>query len=63
LVAAGLGIAVLPEIVAKRFSKLLGLKILAIQGADTARALSICYSDIKRLSPAGLDLLEFFKRK
>lgn len=62
LVAAGLGITVLPEIVARRFSRLLGLKILAISGTDTARALSICHGDVKRLSPAALDLLSFFTR-
>ncbi len=60
LVAAGLGITVLPEIVAKRFSQLLGLKILPITGADTARSLSICCLDPARLSPAAKDLLDFF---
>jgi DNA-binding transcriptional LysR family regulator len=62
LVAAGLGITVLPEIVARRFSKLLGLRILKITGVDTARALSICHADPRQLSPAATDLLEFFSR-
>ncbi len=62
LVAAGLGITVLPEIVARRFSKLLGLRILKITGVDTARALSICHADARQLSPAANDLLEFFSR-
>lgn len=60
LVAAGLGITVLPEIVARRFSQLLGLKILPITGADTARSLSICCADAAKLSPAARDLLDFF---
>jgi len=60
LVAAGLGITVLPEIVAKRFSRLLGFKTLTIHGAQTERALSICHGDIKQLSPAATDLLGFF---
>ncbi len=59
LVAAGLGITVLPEIVARRFSQLLGLKILQITGAETARSLSICSLDPARLSPAARDLLSF----
>ncbi len=62
LVAAGLGITVLPEIVAERFSRLLGLRMLRITGADTARALSICHADHRRLSPAAHDLLNFFSR-
>jgi DNA-binding transcriptional LysR family regulator len=62
LVAAGLGVTVLPEIVARRFSQLLGLKILAIQGVETARSLSICHADLKKMSPAGLDLLGFLSR-
>jgi molybdate transport repressor ModE-like protein len=61
LVAAGLGITVLPEIVARRFSQLLGLKILPITGTDTARSLSICCLDPARLSPASRDLLAFFR--
>jgi len=63
LVAAGLGITVLPQIVAKRFSKLLGLKTLSIVGVDAARALWICHADPKRLSPAATDLLEFFRQR
>lgn len=62
LVAAGLGITVLPEIVARRFSLLLGLKILKITGVDTARALSVCHADPQRMSPAALDLLNFFSQ-
>jgi len=62
LVAAGLGITVLPEIVARRFSRLLNLKILAIDGADTSRALSICHLDHRTMSPAALDLLRFIRR-
>jgi DNA-binding transcriptional LysR family regulator len=60
LVAAGLGITVLPEIVARRFSQLLGLQILPITGVETARALSICCREAARLSPAARDLLDFF---
>jgi len=63
LVAAGLGITVLPEIVAKRFGRLLGLKTLSISGSDSARALSICHGDPKKLSPAALDLLIFFRNR
>ncbi|MBU3724203.1 MAG: LysR family transcriptional regulator [Burkholderiaceae bacterium] len=62
LVAAGLGITVLPEIVARRFSRLLGLRILRITGVDTARALSVCHGDPQRMSPAALDLLNFFNQ-
>ena len=62
LVAAGLGITVLPEIVARRFSRLLGLRILKITGVDTARALSVCHGDPQRMSPAALDLLNFFSQ-
>ena len=63
MVAAGLGISVLPEIVARRFSRLLGLRILSITGADTARALSICHADVRHLSPAAQDLLGFLIRE
>ena len=62
LVAAGLGITVLPDRVAQRFSRLLGFKTLPITDVDTSRALSICHGDTKRLSPAALDLLGFFTR-
>ena len=61
LVAAGLGITVLPEVVARRFSQLLGLRILPITGIETARSLSICCLDPARLSPAARDLLSFFR--
>ncbi len=60
LVAAGLGITVLPKRVAQRFSRLLGFRTLPIQGVDTQRALSICHGDSKRMSPAAADLLAFF---
>lgn len=63
LVAAGLGVTVLPEIVAQRFSRMLALKILDITDADTARALSICHGDVKAMSPAAIDLLNFFRNK
>lgn len=62
LVAAGLGITVLPQAVAKRFAKLLNLRTLPIVGADTARALSLCHSTAAAMSPAAADLLGFFTR-
>jgi DNA-binding transcriptional LysR family regulator len=60
LVAAGLGITVLPKRVAQRFGRLLGFRTLRIQDVDTQRALSICHGDPRRMSPAALDLLHFF---
>jgi DNA-binding transcriptional LysR family regulator len=63
MVAAGLGISILPEIVARRFSRLLGLRILTITGVDTARALSICHADVRQMSPAAQDLLGFLTRE
>lgn len=62
LVAAGLGITVLPQSVAKRFTRLLNLRTLPIRGADTARALSLCHAASSALSPAAEDLLGFFMR-
>jgi DNA-binding transcriptional LysR family regulator len=62
LVAAGLGLTVLPEMVAERFSRLMGLKMLRITGANTARPIWICHADAKKLSPAAADLLEFLKQ-
>lgn len=62
LVAAGLGITVLPQSVAKRFARLLNLRTLPIVGADSARALSLCHSLSVALSPAAADLLGFFRR-
>lgn len=63
LVAAGLGIAVLPEIVARRFCRLLGLKTLPISGVPTGRTLWVCHGDVRGLSPAAGDLLKFLRRK
>lgn len=59
LVAAGLGITVLPKIVAQRFSKLLGLRILSIAEIDARRTISICSREAGPLQPAAGDLFRF----
>ena len=56
LVAAGLGVTVLPEIVAKRFAKLLDLRILGLQGVEDRRLIAVCRRLGARQQPAAQDL-------
>lgn len=63
LVAAGLGITVLPKIVAQRFAKLLGLRILPIAEIDARRTISICCRRDGPLLPAAQDLFQFLERQ
>lgn len=63
LVAAGLGITVMPGVVARRFARLLDLRLLAIEGAPTARAIKLCVHRTRPLSPVARDLLAFLQRR
>jgi molybdate transport repressor ModE-like protein len=56
LVAAGLGVTVLPEIVAKRFAKLLDLRILALEGIEDQRLIAVCRRLGASQQPAAQDL-------
>jgi molybdate transport repressor ModE-like protein len=56
LVAAGLGVTVLPEIVAKRFAKLLDLRILALEGIEDQRLIAVCRRLGVSQQPAAQDL-------
>lgn len=63
LVSAGLGVTVLPKVVAARFSRLLKLKTLPITGIDSRRTISICTSAVGAASPAARDLYEFLRQR
>lgn len=63
LVSAGLGVTVLPRVVAARFSRLLKLKTLPITGIDSRRTISICTSAGGAASPAARDLYEFLRQR
>ena len=63
LVSAGLGVTVLPKVVAARFSRLLKLKTLPITGVDSRRTISICSIAGGAASPAARDLYEFLRRR
>ncbi len=56
LVAAGLGVTVLPEIVAKRFAKLLDLRILGLEGIQDQRLIAVCRRLGASQQPAAQDL-------
>lgn len=59
LVAAGLGMAVLPRLVAERFRHQLPLRQLEISGAANARHLWLCTHKSQPPSPVVRDLLNF----
>ena len=63
LVSAGLGVTVLPKVVAARFSRLLKLKTLPITGVDSRRTISICTIAGGAASPAARDLYEFLRQR
>ena len=63
LVSAGLGVTVLPKVVAARFSRLLKLKTLPITGVDSQRTISICTIAGGAASPAARDLYEFLRQR
>ena len=63
LVSAGLGVTVLPKVVAARFSRLLKLKTLPITGVDSRRTISICSIAGGAASPAARDLYEFLRQR
>jgi len=63
LVSAGLGVTVLPKVVAARFSRLLKLKTLPITGVDSQRTISICTIAGGAVSPAARDLYEFLRQR
>ncbi|MFZ9070520.1 MAG: LysR family transcriptional regulator [Burkholderiaceae bacterium] len=56
LVAAGLGVTVLPEIVAKRFAKLLDLRILGLEGIQDQRLIAVSRRLGGSAQPAAQDL-------
>ncbi|MEY4083501.1 MAG: hypothetical protein RL483_870 [Pseudomonadota bacterium] len=63
LVAAGLGVTVLPEIVAQRFSKLLDLRILRLEGVEDQRLISVCRRSGASPQPAAQDLFAHLARR
>lgn len=63
LVSAGLGVTVLPKVVAMRFSRLLKLKTLPITGVNSQRTISICTAAGGPASPAARDLYDFLRQR
>lgn len=63
LVSAGLGVTVLPKVVAIRFSRLLKLKTLPITGVNSQRTISICSAAGGPASPAARDLYDFLRQR
>jgi len=61
LVSAGLGITVLPQRVAERFSKVLRLRSLRLQHPEAQRVVSICTRSGGPVLTAARDLLLFLK--
>lgn len=59
MVAADLGVAVLPAVVAERFARTHDLRLLPIAGFDAARELKICVRDAGALPGAARSLLGF----
>ncbi|MGA1042235.1 MAG: LysR family transcriptional regulator [Burkholderiaceae bacterium] len=62
LVAAGLGITVLPKVVALRLAKLSPIQMLPIRGATTQRTVSIACPPGGPSLPAARELLEFLQQ-
>ena len=62
LVAAGLGITVLPKVVALRLAKLSPIQMLPIRGAITQRTVSIACPPGGPSLPAAKELLEFLQQ-
>jgi DNA-binding transcriptional LysR family regulator len=62
LVAAGLGITVLPKVVALRLAQLSPIHILPIRGATTQRTVSIACPPGGPSLPAAKELLEFLRK-
>ena len=58
MVAAGLGVTVLPRAGASLFANALGLKVMALEGFDVKRRLLLAMRSRATLSPAALALVE-----
>jgi DNA-binding transcriptional LysR family regulator len=58
MVAAGLGLTVLPRACASLYADALGLKVMALQGFDVKRRLLLVMRSRAALSPAALALVE-----
>jgi len=63
LVSAGLGITVLPSRIAMRYSQLLPIRLLPLEGVQDQRLVSLCALRAGPLLPAARTLLDFLKRR
>jgi DNA-binding transcriptional LysR family regulator len=63
VVAAGLGISVIPRQVAARFEKLRDISVVGLTDAWAQRRFAVCFRDRATLSPAALRMVEFLASK
>lgn len=63
MVAAGLGLAILPRAGASLYADALGLQVLALQGLDTQRKLLLAMRDPAALSPAAQALVAMLRAR
>ena len=59
VVAAGLGISVIPRQVAVRSEKLREIVVIALTDAWAKRRFAVCFRDPETLSPAALRMIDF----
>ncbi len=63
MVAAGIGVAVIPETAAKRYAITLPIKIIQLRDPWAHRKLVICVRNVKSLSRPAQQLVEYLKRQ
>ncbi|MEY2777415.1 MAG: hypothetical protein RLY30_1513 [Pseudomonadota bacterium] len=63
LVSAGLGITVLPSRIARRYSQLLPIRLLPLEGVQDHRVVSLCSLRDGPLLPAARTLLDFLQTR
>ena len=63
MVAAGIGVAVIPETAAKRYAISLPIKIIQLRDPWAHRKLVICVRNVKSLSRPAQQLVEYLKRQ
>jgi DNA-binding transcriptional LysR family regulator len=59
VVAAGLGISVIPTQVGARYGGMLGIRVVPLSDAWALRRFVVCYRDFERLQPAAQRMVEY----
>jgi molybdate transport repressor ModE-like protein len=63
MVANGVGIAVVPEVAARRWARSMPLRVIALTDPWTIRHLRVCVKSLKSLSPHAQRLMEFLRAR